>query len=234
MSTSTHRFTTLDGLRGIAALAVMFHHFNHSLFPNASVAVDLFFGLSGFVIAYSYYAKLHSGLTAYTYIKKRLIRLYPMFLIGLILGAIALILKFIYGQTNLNSTQLFLAFSLNLFYLPYLADFYVQIGSDRIPSAIFPLNDPAWSLFFEMFVNVSLAFLLLFSKNVKFIITILTISAIGLIGYSILTHTATPGWGLKSFFGGIPRVFFSFFVGILIFLMFNAFKSKLKNINPIY
>ncbi|MDD2781648.1 acyltransferase [Sulfuricurvum sp.] len=235
MTTNTnHRFNTLDGLRGIAAIAVMLHHFNHSLFPNASVAVDLFFGLSGFVIAYSYYPKLYSNLSMYTYLKKRLIRLYPMFLLGLIIGVVALIIKSLYFQTNLSFAQIFTAFSMNLFYLPYLADFYVQIGIDRIPSAIFPTNDPAWSLFFEMFINVVLALLLLISKNTKFIISIVITSAIGLIGYSLYFHIATPGWGMHNFLGGIPRVFYSFFTGVLIFLLFNFLKSKVQAINPIY
>jgi len=231
--TSLHRFTTLDGLRGIAALAVMFHHFDHTLFSNASVAVDLFFALSGFVIAYSYYNKLHADLSISTFIKKRFIRLYPMFLLGLILGGTALFVKFIHAQTDLTLIQIVSAFFLNIFYLPYLADFYVQIGTDKIPSAIFPINDPSWSLFFEMFVNILFPFIILFSKNAKFILTIVVLSAIGLVGYSLFTHTPTPGWGAKSFFGGIPRVFFSFFLGVFVFTIFNTIKAKFYNINPV-
>jgi hypothetical protein len=50
-----HRFVFLDGLRGIAAVVVMLYHFtqhtSHPIAELGSVCVDLFFCLSGFVIA---------------------------------------------------------------------------------------------------------------------------------------------------------------------------------------
>ena len=61
------RLEALDLLRGLAALAMLVRHFP---WPNAEVllltrsylGVDLFFTLSGFVIAYSYQARLSAGL----------------------------------------------------------------------------------------------------------------------------------------------------------------------------
>ena len=62
-----HRFIFLDGLRGIAAVVVVIFHFSQDgnirqLFPSAPIAVDLFFCLSGFVIAWAYYQKLSTGM----------------------------------------------------------------------------------------------------------------------------------------------------------------------------
>src|SRR5258708_36806582 len=60
-STGKEHFEVLDGLRGSAAiLIVIFHVFNYSfgwdtplsLMHHAYLAVDFFFGLSGFVVAY--------------------------------------------------------------------------------------------------------------------------------------------------------------------------------------
>jgi hypothetical protein len=81
------RYDVLDGLRGVAAISVMLTHFSqntpHSLFKHADLAVDLFFMLSGFVLMHSYRNKLLLGLSAREYIRKRIIRLYPMFAISM-------------------------------------------------------------------------------------------------------------------------------------------------------
>jgi hypothetical protein len=62
-STGKEHFEVLDDLRGSAAfLIVIFHLFNYSfgwdtplsLVRHAYLAVDFFFGLSGFVVAYAY------------------------------------------------------------------------------------------------------------------------------------------------------------------------------------
>jgi peptidoglycan/LPS O-acetylase OafA/YrhL len=62
-SSGKEHFEVLDGLRGSAAfLIVIFHFFNYSfgwntalsLVRHAYLAIDFFFGLSGFVVAYAY------------------------------------------------------------------------------------------------------------------------------------------------------------------------------------
>ncbi len=161
-----HRFNTLDGLRGVAAIAVIFFHFTQHttlrLFSGAGLAVDLFFCLSGFVIAHSYQQRLIGGMSFKDFFLKRLVRLYPMFhMIGLMLGALALLMKSAYSQTSLTLHQTLSSIALNAFYVPYLSDFYIQIGKDKIDSALFPTNDPAWSLFFELLVNIVFAFVVI-------------------------------------------------------------------------
>ncbi|HRO69366.1 MAG TPA: acyltransferase family protein, partial [Chitinophagaceae bacterium] len=59
-------FVILDGLRGVAALAIVVFHFMEWVFPDITrnfighgfLAVDFFFCLSGFVIAYAYDQRL--------------------------------------------------------------------------------------------------------------------------------------------------------------------------------
>ena len=73
---------SLDGLRGVAALAVVAKHFQNLSRINlhaqqASAAVDLFFVLSGYVIARAYEARLADGLSWRDYMGLRLTRLYP-------------------------------------------------------------------------------------------------------------------------------------------------------------
>ena len=56
------RYVTLDGMRGIAALAVALFHFNIAQAPHGYIAVDFFFALSGFVLCRAYRPRWQAGL----------------------------------------------------------------------------------------------------------------------------------------------------------------------------
>ena len=79
-------FGTLDGLRGIAALAVVTRHVPDTTFqdllPGSTLAVDLFFVLSGFVLAHSYTERLRGEMGAIAFMRVRIIRLYPLYILG--------------------------------------------------------------------------------------------------------------------------------------------------------
>jgi peptidoglycan/LPS O-acetylase OafA/YrhL len=81
-----HQFATLDGLRGVAAIAVTSLHFRFELgkflLPHSYLAVDFFFVLSGFVLAYAYEDRLSEGMKPIQFLRLRVIRLYPLYLIG--------------------------------------------------------------------------------------------------------------------------------------------------------
>jgi peptidoglycan/LPS O-acetylase OafA/YrhL len=67
MINENRKFLTMDATRGIAVICVMlFHYFSAAglaLFSSGYVAVDFFFCLSGFIIAYSYGDKLRNRMT---------------------------------------------------------------------------------------------------------------------------------------------------------------------------
>jgi len=67
MIESVQKFQVLDALRGCAALLVVEYHAAGMFFeyrpPSSYLAVDLFFLISGFVLAHSYGTKLVQGLT---------------------------------------------------------------------------------------------------------------------------------------------------------------------------
>src|SRR5271168_3358652 len=93
-SSGKEHFEVLDGLRGSAAfLIVIFHLFNYTfmfhgpwaLVKHAYLAVDFFFALSGFVVAYAYDDRW-TRMTMLQFFRIRLIRLHPLVLIGATLG----------------------------------------------------------------------------------------------------------------------------------------------------
>jgi peptidoglycan/LPS O-acetylase OafA/YrhL len=94
---ATSRIASLDGLRGIAAVGVMIFHFNYFFLPQAALSsmlpfmrpildhaylgVDLFFLMSGFVMAHVYGQKLASNWRAHwrDFAIMRFARIYPLF-----------------------------------------------------------------------------------------------------------------------------------------------------------
>jgi peptidoglycan/LPS O-acetylase OafA/YrhL len=106
-SSGKEPFEVLDGLRGSAAiLIVIFHVFNYSfgwdtplsLMHHAYLAVDFFFGLSGFVVAYAYDDRW-SRMSALQFFRIRLIRLHPMVLVGATIGLLGYIFD-PFGKTH--------------------------------------------------------------------------------------------------------------------------------------
>jgi peptidoglycan/LPS O-acetylase OafA/YrhL len=237
---SHSRYETLDGMRGVAAFAVMVFHYCKFVHPkllhNAPLAVDLFFVLSGFVIAHSYGERLVAGrgrraggLGSLEYIGKRFIRLYPMFLLGLIIGAPVLYLLQRAGLSNSPGGFIGTSSLINLFYLPCINAYGAyDLGSPILSvGQIFPSNPPAWSLFFE--VIASLAFLAMFRSSRTTLVWIVIGSYIAFIAcgllHAFLDHRyacdLALGVGKSSLYGGFPRVIFSFSVGILIYSLRN-------------
>ena len=228
---SSGRFGTLDGMRGIAAILVMAMHFfkdrpetvygRFHFLNNADLAVDFFFMLSGFVVAQAYGDRLAGGLSALRFIRLRLVRLYPMFFIGMLLGLGAYGLMLNGGQAVPSGMELHLAALLNFAFLPVL-NHGTTLNFDRAlptPGEIFPFLPPAWSLFFELVANVSFAFLFRLPPRALCAVTGASFVAMVLFGL-YLGHgqslSFSPGWGTENAAGGLFRVTFGFYAGVLL------------------
>src|ERR1041384_6138813 len=84
---SGKRFLGLDGLRGVCALTVLLFHaanlFDQGpIFQHGYLAVDMFFLMSGFVIAFIHEERLRSGMGLIAFLRIRARRLLPVFWIG--------------------------------------------------------------------------------------------------------------------------------------------------------
>ena len=100
---SKPHYDLLDGLRGVAALLVVWYHvFEGYAFAGGTsietinhgyLAVDFFFILSGFVIGYAYDDRWGKTLTVKNFFKRRLVRLHPMVVLGAVLGAITFFIQ---------------------------------------------------------------------------------------------------------------------------------------------
>nr|WP_286155829.1 acyltransferase [Parabacteroides goldsteinii] len=156
---SKPHYELLDGLRGVAALLVLWYHVHEGFaFAEGSpvikginhgyLAVDFFFMLSGFVIGYAYDDRWKTNLTLGNFFKRRLIRLHPMVVLGALLGAVCFFLQ---GSVQWNGTHIpiptvIVALLCALFFIPVVPGANWDIRGN---AEAFPLNGPAWSLFFE-------------------------------------------------------------------------------------
>src|SRR5271170_416920 len=201
-----HVLVTMDGVRGVAAICVMLGHFvvplgvNHVLFASSYFAVDIFFCLSGFVICYSYEDRLDHGLSTIDFIKVRLIRLYPMYVLGLALGVCHLFSEYWLGRAKHTAETVILVISFGLLFLPWSGKFENGHDGGQDETALFPLNMPSWSLFFELFVSVSYA---LFRPRGKILFATLLLSLL------LLTLETPPSLPAIQF----PRVVVCFYSG---------------------
>jgi peptidoglycan/LPS O-acetylase OafA/YrhL len=213
------RFVVLDGMRGTAALMVLFYHETTALSPMGYAAVDLFFVLSGFVLAHRYGGELGNRDQRWNFAKRRLIRLYPFYFLGLVLGGIAtsFLLGFSIKGWSVSTYGLALLLAPILIPLPIAT-----------PLGVFPLNGPSWSLFFEAVANS--AFLGVGNrKQATVLIVLLSLPALLL---SLKLWYAGGGATVDEFFGGFARVLFSFFVGVLIFRLWQSGRRPPIRINP--
>lgn len=214
---SSRAFITLDALRGIAALAVITWHggrlFGGPVFTAAILAVDMFFILSGFVLAHAYGQRLNTNLSVPDFVRMRLIRLYPLYLLGFLIAGAAVVLR-LYFDMREGSTELGVAAVLNALMLPNPA--YDS------PPFLFQFNFPAWSLFFELIANLLFA---LFGArlSLRHLAILVGVLALALIAVTLRYNSFDLGASWRTFDGGLARALFGFFAGVLLYRLRDRF-----------
>jgi peptidoglycan/LPS O-acetylase OafA/YrhL len=209
-------FYTIDALRGVAAAAVLMRHtepiWGEAFWLKGSyLAVDLFFILSGFVLAHAYDARFAAGMSAGQFFQIRLIRLYPIYLLGCSVFVFGVISSWIAGIPGLWSVRtLTVATVLNTLYLPVPVPYWAP---GDYPYILVPA---AWSLFLELFVNALFAiFWPHLSRRV--LATFCAISGCGLVLASFYYGSLAVGEAWSNMLGGYARVLFEFPLGVLLY-----------------
>ncbi len=222
---SKNHYQILDGLRGVAAImVVIFHLFetyaNNNRFTqqinHGYLAVDFFFLLSGFVVAYAYDDRWEQ-MSVWSFFKRRLVRLQPMVIMGSLIGAAL----FYFGSCSvfpeISQTpvwKMLLVMLVGCTLIPLLPSMDIRGWQE-----MHPLNGPAWSLFFEYIANILYAlFIRKFSKTVLSVFVFL--SACLLIHYTMLgpRGDVVGGWSVDKtqLHIGFTRLLYPFFAGVLL------------------
>lgn len=231
-------YEILDGMRGVAAIAVVLFHLFETyasstrtqIINHGYLAVDFFFALSGFVIAYAYDDRWET-MSTMQFFKRRIIRLQPMVVAGSAIGAMLFYLTGADVFPNVMTTP---------WYWVLIA---FVIGSLMIPAPIsfdprgwqetYSLNGPAWSLMWEYIGNILYA--LLFRHFRKWLL-IICIALSGVLTINLCLNldlfgcldnrgeavfTVIGGWSLtvQQTFIAATRLLYPFLVGMLIYRM---------------
>jgi len=224
-SDSKRHYGILDALRGVAAIMVVLFHIletftggDHSkqIINHGYLAVDFFFLLSGFVIGYAYddrWQKMSLG----GFFKRRLIRLHPMIIAGMVIGALLFYFQDCAWFPNIHGApvwKMLLVFVIGCTLLPVPSSMDIRGWQE-----MHPLNGPAWSLFFEYIANILYALILRRLSNA-------ILAAFALLAGAALVHLAVTnghgdiigGWSIEpaQLRVGFTRLLYPFLAGLLL------------------
>jgi len=226
-------YNILDGLRGVAAITVVCFHLFEAFatshldqrINHGYLAVDFFFILSGFVVGYAYDDRWKK-MTTKDFIKRRIIRLHPMVVMGTIIGAIMFYFQGCssWDVSTVAIPAFLIATLLGALLIPVTPGMEVRgVGE------MFPLNGPSWSLFFEYIGNI-LYVLFIRKLSTKALGAWVLAAGCGLATFAIFGPLGDlcVGYSLTGteFTGGSLRLLFSFSAGLLLSRIFKPVTIK--------
>ena len=214
----------LDGLRGVASLIVLIFHLfeafsdgpQKQIINHGYLAVDFFFLLSGFVIAYAYDDRW-GRLSTWDFYKRRLIRLQPMIIAGTLIGAVLWPLQdypIYWKHGTAAGWQVLAVMVAGFFMIPMPASADIRGWGET-----YTLNGPAWSLLYEFLANI------LYAAGVRKLGNrglglLVALGGLALLDLTVLgpSGDVIGGWNLDAAGIGIglTRVIFPFFAGVLL------------------
>ena len=224
-------YDILDGLRGVAALTVVcFHLFEayatshlDQKINHGYLAVDFFFILSGFVMGYAYDDRWKT-MSVKDFIKRRLIRLHPMVVMGAVIGGAMFYTQgcSAWDVTRISAGMLILSTLLNVLMIPATTGFEIRgVGE------MYPLNGPSWSLMFEYVGNLLYA-LFIRRFSTRLLAIFVAAAGCGLAAFALAGPLGDICVGFamteENMAGGALRLLFSFSAGLLMSRVFRPMK----------
>lgn len=239
-SDSKPHYALLDGLRGVAAMLVVWYHvFEGFQFAgnkpvidfinHGYLAVDFFFMLSGFVIGYAYDDRWGKSLTTGGFFRRRLIRLHPMVMLGALIGAISFLFTGMERWDGTHSTLLLTLIALVCSWLmiPALPGMQRDVRGN---GEMFPLNGPCWSLFFEYIGNILYA-LIIRRLSTRILAWLTALLCCALAWFAVTNQSGYGsigvGWTVDTtnLLGGTLRMLCPFTIGMLMSRVFKPIKK---------
>ena len=162
--------------------------------------------LSGFIVAHVYAPPLDNGLPLTTFLRSRLLRLYPVYLLGILSGVALALESLVIGHSNLlwNYMQPLISLPFALALLP-----------SPVTDAMFPLDIPAWSLFLEFVINI--VFAVRYFRSTRSLLAIMAVSGVALVIALVTKDTLNFGWNKPTSLLGLARISFSFPLGVFVY-----------------
>lgn len=239
-SDSKPHYALLDGLRGVAAMLVVWYHvFEGFQFAgnkpvidfinHGYLTVDFFFMLSGFVIGYAYDDRWGKSLTMSGFFRRRLIRLHPMVMLGALIGAISFLLTSMERWDGTHSTLLLTLIALVCSWLmiPALPGMQRDVRGN---GEMFPLNGPCWSLFFEYIGNILYA-LIIRRLSTRALAWLTALLCCALTWFAVTNQSGYGsigvGWTVDTtnLLGGTLRMLCPFTIGMLMSRVFKPINN---------
>lgn len=219
----------LTGLRGIAALIVFFAHMRETLAAqglyldvpdmvrrlilSGGRQVDIFFVLSGFILAMTYrtwFAEAVSSGPYFKFLRRRFARIYPLHFVMLVL-----VLSFVLAAKFMNvSTH----YGLERFSFDTLPAHFLLVHAWGFLAGPGEWNPPSWSISIEALAYLIFPFLIWgtarWAKQSPWLLVIIAL----IIGFTLnyMTH-----WGLDGF-AGIARGVSEFTLGCLTMNLYGS------------
>jgi len=222
------RFAYLDGIRGVAALFVLARHWDSMLgfgFRFGHLAVDLFFMLSGFVIAHAYDGKLRAGaMSSGAFMALRFARLYPVYLLSLIVAmAVVFGLPPAAGSAT-HTGEWIISGLLALAFVPFPVTGY---------AFLFPMNTSVWSLFAELLLNWAYAAQRRFLSD-RVLLALIAVTAVMIAALGVATGTIDHGYRASpaTVVGGLARATFGIALGLLMYRHRGLAAPLTRHVSP--
>lgn len=219
-------YPILDGLRGVAALTVVAFHLleahatshRDQLINHGYLAVDFFFLLSGFVIGYAYDDRWGRRMTMGDFLKRRLVRLQPLVVLGMVIGGACFYFQAGSLWPAIAATpvwKMLLVMVLGCFMIPMPLALDIRGWTET-----YPLNGPGWSLFFEYIANLLYAVVVRrFATWALGLLVVVSAGALVQVAVTSPEGDVIGGWALEptQLRIGFARVMYPFFAGLLLF-----------------